>query len=199
MNILLLFCLPVIFSQPTMLALLADSPSAVAQWDIQDDDAPKDFSCGHILVRGVDQFTPSELCRLLDQTSTYPHDLEMRQAAQTRIIAEYQKRGFFDIRVTWDDITQKTDEPIVSLVIREGKVYIVRRMELLGNITARDHTVRHRIPLQEGSPYDEDLLELGIKRINQLGILEEITRENVKMYINQKGHFVDFTFMLKEK
>jgi outer membrane protein assembly factor BamA len=160
---------------------------------------PAEMKCGQVTVLGCDQLTKPELCPFLDLVSKNPLNSEVRNIAQAQIIEEYRKRGFFDATISWDDTTEKADVPMVSLRVKEGKIYVVRRLEMLGNANASIHTVRRRIPLQEGVPYDEDLLELGIKRINQLGIFEELTMENVKLEINKKGHFVDLTFTLKEK
>jgi outer membrane protein assembly factor BamA len=70
---------------------------------------------------------------------------------------------------------------------------------MMGNENTRDRIIRRRVALQEGTAFDEELLELSIKRINQLGIFEEFTREDVAVRVNKKGHFVDLTFRLREK
>lgn len=47
--------------------------------------------------------------------------------------------------------------------------------------------------------FDEELLDLSIKRINDLGIFEEFRREDIEIKVNKKGKFVDLRFKLKEK
>jgi outer membrane protein assembly factor BamA len=70
---------------------------------------------------------------------------------------------------------------------------------MIGNENTRDRVIRRRVALDEGWPFDEELLELSIKRINQLGIFEEFRREDVGIRVNSKGHYVDLVFNLKEK
>ena len=165
-----------------------------------DEDAPDDIKCGQILVRGCGQFTRPELCQLLDSASDNPFDPDGRGSVQGRLISAYIRRGFLDADVAWDDTGQRTNPsvPAVILTISEGPVYRVRRLDMIGNANTRDRIIRRRVPLDEGAPFDDELLELSIRRINQLGIFHEFTREDVGVKVNKKGHFVDLTFRLKE-
>jgi outer membrane protein assembly factor BamA len=69
----------------------------------------------------------------------------------------------------------------------------------MGNENTSDRVIRRRVALQEGTAFDEELLDLSIKRINQLGIFEEFRREDIEVVVSKKGHFVDLTFKLREK
>ena len=54
-----------------------------------------------------------------------------------------------------------------------------------GNRNARDVVIRRRVVLEEGLPFDEELLVLSITRINQLGIFELLLsqiEENTRLY-----------------
>jgi outer membrane protein insertion porin family len=166
-----------------------------------DDDTPKEIQCGQILVRGSEQLTQTEICHLLDGVTKNPLDSESRKSAQTSLIKEYHRRGFLEAALSWNDAEKKADTstPAVILVLKEGPIYELRRLEMHGNATTRDRVIRRRVALQEGAAFDEELLELSIKRINQLGIFEEFTREDVEVVINKKEHFVDLAFRLREK
>jgi len=169
--------------------------------DPQSEEEIPDVQCGRVLVRGSDQLTQSELCRLLDQASQNPSDSTERDSATARVIDEYHRRGFLGADLAWNDVEKRAGNspPTTLLTITEGPVYRLRRLEMDGNSNTRDVVIRRRVVLEEGWPFDEDLLALSITRINQLGIFEEFKREDVGVKVNKKGHYVDLVFNLTEK
>jgi outer membrane protein insertion porin family len=199
MRILFFLLLVAIAIQPGNLG--AERHAAARQDPQSDEDTPDDIRCGQILVRGSDQLTGRELCRLLGDTSEAPFDSESRQLANAALIKEYRRRGFLDADLNWNEAERSADTsaPAVILSIKEGAVYRLRRLDMIGNATTRDRVIRRRVALDEGTPFDEDLLELSIGRINQLGIFEEFTRDDIEAKVNKKGHYVDLRFRLKEK
>jgi outer membrane protein insertion porin family len=205
LKIILSLFLIAIGVQPIRFVTIASSPALSQQQESQDpqsdEDAPKDIRCGQVLVRGSEQLAEPEVCRLLEGLSDNPFDPTSRDTAKNNVIREYNRRGFLDAAVSWNDVqgTQYPQEPAVILAIQEGRRYTLRRLEFIGNERTRDILIRRRVALDEGSGFDEDLLDLSIKRINQLGTFEEFTRDDVGMKANKKGHFVDLTFNLKEK
>src|SRR5262249_9367204 len=114
---------------------------------------------------------------------------------------EYHRRGFLGVELAWEDAEKGTgiSAPAATLTITEGQVYQLHRLEMLGNANTRDNVIRRRAALQEGTTFDEDLLDLSIRRINQLGIFEEFRREDVGVKLNRKQHYVDLVFHLREK
>jgi len=117
------------------------------------------------------------------------------------VIDEYHRRGFLGVDLAWNDVEKGTgiSAPVALLTITEGPVYSVHRLEMHGNRNTRDKVIRRRVPLQEGNTFDEDLLELSIKRVNLLGIFDEFTREDVSVKVNRKEPYVDLVFHLREK
>ncbi|HEY6333682.1 MAG TPA: POTRA domain-containing protein [Blastocatellia bacterium] len=166
-----------------------------------DEDKPKDIRCGDLLVRGSDQLTQAEVCRMLEGVSGGPFDSDARFQIESALIKEYNARGFLDAAVVWEapENVPGHSRAAAALLIEEGKVYTVRGMEMLGNKTTRDNIIRRRVALQEGGWFEEDLVALSIRRLNQLGVFEEITRDDVIVQADTKEHFVDIRFMLKEK
>src|SRR5260221_2322503 len=49
---------------------------------------------------------------------------------------------------------------------------LVRRIEFQGNTTTRDKVIRREIVLEEGQVYNQQLWELSIQRLNQLGLFK---------------------------
>src|SRR5262249_60489050 len=105
-------------------------------------------------------------------------DSEARDAAGARVINEYHRRGFLGADLAWSDAEKGADTsaPAAILTITEGEVYRLHRLEMVGNETTRDNVIRRRVALNQDWPFDEELLALSIKRINQLGIFEEFMR-----------------------
>jgi outer membrane protein assembly factor BamA len=167
----------------------------------QSEEDIQEAQCGRVLVRGSDQLTQSELCRLLDQVSQNPSDSAERDSATARVIDEYHRRGFLGVDLAWNELEMRAgiSAPASLLTITEGPVYRLRRLEMIGNVNTRDNVIRRRVALNEGWPFDEELLALSITRINQLGIFEEFKRKDVGVKVNRKGHYVDLVFNLREK
>ena len=175
--------------------------SFAVRQDPQSEEEIPDVQCGRVLVRGSDQLTQSELCRLLDQACQNPSDSTERDSATARVIDEYHRRGFLAVDLVWNDVDKGSgiSAPVALLTVAEGPVYSVHRLEMHGNRNTRDKVIRRRVPLQEGNTFDEDLLELSIKRVNLLGIFDEFTREDVSVKVNRKEPYVDLVFHLREK
>ena len=172
--------------------------TALAASSQSGEETPKQTQCGQVLVRGSEQLTQTELCRMLGGVSHNPLE---RRSIEEEVLKEYYRRGFLDAELRWSEAEKTTDAatPGVIVDVAEGPVYHLRRLEMYGNQNTRDRVIRRRVALQEGAVFDEDLLELSIKRINQLGIFENFTRDDVQVRRSKKGHFVDLTFQLREK
>ncbi|HXI94175.1 MAG TPA: POTRA domain-containing protein [Blastocatellia bacterium] len=190
---------------PIVCASLQTRPSArhvtaLADTSQADEGTPK-TQCGRVLIRGSEQLTEIELCRLLGELSNNPLEPESRKSVEEEILKEYHRRGFLDSGLSWSKAEKTADAsaPDVTVDVTEGPVYHLRRLEMIGNENTHDRVIRRRVALQEGAVFDEELLELSIKRINQLGIFEDFTRGDVEVRPNKKGHFVDLTFQLREK
>ena len=175
--------------------------TALADASQSDEGTPKQTQCGRVLVRGSEQLTPIELCRLLGGVSNNPLEPESQKSIEEEILKEYYRRGFLDAGLSWSEAKKTADAsaPGAIVDVTEGPVYHLRRLEMIGNQNTRDRVIRSRVALQEGAVFDEELLELSIKRINQLGIFEDFTRGDVEVRVNRKGHFVDLAFRLQEK
>ena len=86
----------------------------------------------------------------------------------------------------------------VSILIDEGAVFLLRRLEFIGNATTRDQIVRRRVIQQEGEPYSAELMEKSVNRLNRLGRFEKLTIEDVEVRIDEKERVVDLLIHLKE-
>jgi outer membrane protein insertion porin family len=201
MKIMFLLLLLPILMQPVQHRATTHGFAALQQEAQADEEVAKEIRCGQLVVRGSEQLTQTELCHLLDGVIRNPLDSQSRNFVQASLIREYHRRGFLEAALSWDEGEKQADPSAaaVVLIVKEGPAYQLRRLEMTGNATTRDRVIRRRVALEEGTTFDEELLELSIKRINRLGIFEEFTSEDVEVRVNKKGHFVDLTFRLREK
>jgi outer membrane protein insertion porin family len=90
----------------------------------------------------------------------------------------------------------------LEIDVDEGKQFYVRRIEFQGNTTTRDKVIRREIALEEGQPYNQQLWELSLLRLNQLGYFEQLKPDDPNVTdkrLDEKNGQVDLTLKVKEK
>ena len=90
----------------------------------------------------------------------------------------------------------------LDIDVDEGKQFSVRRIEFQGNTTTRDKVIRREIVLEEGQVYNQQLWELSIQRLNQLGFFDNLKPDDpnvTERHLNEKEGTVDLTLKVKEK
>jgi len=76
--------------------------------------------------------------------------------------------------------------------------YVVRRIEFRGEHRFSDRYLRRRIGLQEGQPFDERALELGLARLAKTGYFRKIRKEDIQVERNDLTHIADVTIHVSE-
>jgi len=90
----------------------------------------------------------------------------------------------------------------LDIDVDEGKQFYVRRIEFQGNTTTRDKVIRREIVLEEGQIYNQQLWELSIQRLNQLGFFDNLKPDDpnvTERHLNEKEGTVDLTLKVHEK
>jgi outer membrane protein insertion porin family len=87
----------------------------------------------------------------------------------------------------------------ITFSMEEGKQYTLHRFETIGNTFTRDSVIRREVLLNEGERYNEQLWDLSILRLNQLGYFEQIKKEDATVNTNEKEGQVDLTLKVQEK
>jgi outer membrane protein insertion porin family len=90
----------------------------------------------------------------------------------------------------------------LDIDVDEGKQFFVRRIEFQGNTTTRDKVIRREIALEEGQVYNQQLWELSLQRLNQLGFFDVLKPEDpnvTERHLNEKEGTVDLLLKVKEK
>lgn len=98
------------------------------------------------------------------------------------------------------EIVPNTDLVNLTLNFDEGNQFFVRRIDFSGNTTTRDKVIRRELLLDEGNFYSENLWELSLLRLNQLGYFETLKKEDsVDMKTDMRNNTVDLTLRVKER
>ncbi|MGA8154216.1 MAG: outer membrane protein assembly factor BamA [Terriglobales bacterium] len=90
----------------------------------------------------------------------------------------------------------------IDIDVDEGKQFYVRRIEFQGNTTTRDKVIRREILLEEGSVYNQQLWEISLQRLNQLGFFDALKPDDpsvTERHLNEKEGTVDLLLKVKEK
>lgn len=87
----------------------------------------------------------------------------------------------------------------VTFIVEEGKQYTLHRLEFIGNTFTRDNVLRREVLLNEGERYNEQLWDLSILRLNQLGYFNQVKKEDATINTNEKEGQVDLTVKVEEK
>lgn len=87
----------------------------------------------------------------------------------------------------------------LTLQFDQEKQYFVRRITFEGNTTTRDKVIRRELLLDEGQIFNNQLWELSLLRLNQLGYFDKIKPEDAELKRNVKAGTVDINLKLKEK
>jgi outer membrane protein insertion porin family len=98
---------------------------------------------------------------------------------------------------TFDDAKR-----IVNLNIDcdEGKRFYISRIEFTGNTITRDKVIRRELLMEEGQPYNSQLVDLSLLRLNQLNYFDTLkTDQDVETHQNSDAGTVDLLIKLKEK
>jgi outer membrane protein insertion porin family len=90
----------------------------------------------------------------------------------------------------------------IDIDVDEGKQFYVRRIEFEGNTTTRDKVIRREIVLEEGQVYNQQLWELSLQRLNQLGFFDTLKPDDpsvTERHLDEKNGTVDLLLKVKEK
>jgi outer membrane protein insertion porin family len=162
------------------------------------------FRIARIHVEGTGQFTTSEVIAISGLNPESIASPEVLDIVLKRLLRAYHNRGRLQAQVA---VTTNYEAPVlgemrkaeVEIEIQEGPVFVIHRLEFMGNKTTRDRIIRRRVLLNEGEPYSEDLLEASLERLNELGLFTRITLRDVTRALVERGRFVDLLIRLREK
>lgn len=87
----------------------------------------------------------------------------------------------------------------IHFTVEQGRQYRVNQIEFFGNTRTRDKVLRREFQLVEQEVFSQQLLDLSIQRINQLGFFEKIEEKDYEIKRNPEEAKVDIIVTVKEK
>jgi outer membrane protein insertion porin family len=87
----------------------------------------------------------------------------------------------------------------MTLTLQPDKIFLVNRINFLGNTKTRDKVIRREFLLDEGKGFSSGLLDTSILYVNQLGYFEPIEEKDYNVKPDEKTGMVDIDITLKEK
>ena len=118
----------------------------------------------------------------------------------------YGGQGFIEYTAepvpTYKDNPANPNEGIVDfeVTIEEGKQFILRRLEFIGNTFTRDNVLRREVLINEGDIYNDNYWEYSVVKLNQLGYFNPIDKDkDVDRRTNDEEATVDLTLKVSER
>jgi outer membrane protein insertion porin family len=118
----------------------------------------------------------------------------------------YGQQGFIEYTAepvpTFKDNPQNPNEGIVdfTVTIEEGKQFMLRRLEFVGNTFTRDNVLRREVLINEGDIYNDAYWEYSVVKLNQLGYFNPIDKDkDVDRRTNDEEATVDLSLKVSER
>ncbi len=152
--------------------------------------------------RGGDEVEPlGGRAAVRDLVGLAAGDMFRREAVGTDMMTVsryYKDRGYANVNVQPDvrQIPGTTEADLVFEIERGALVY-VERLEIRGNEKTRDEVIRREIRIAEGDLYNETLIEVSKRRIEQLGYFETPIAMSTRSGSDERHVIV--SFQVKEK
>jgi outer membrane protein insertion porin family len=112
----------------------------------------------------------------------------------------YSRLGYLDMDAR-PDMQVNEEEKMVDITINivEGNRYIVNRINFAGNTKTRDKVLRREFLLEEAQEFNGTLMDISIRRLNQLGFFEPIEEDDYDVIKKPAQGEVDILVKVKER
>lgn len=169
-------------------------------------DEGRQYRAGEIKVEDNTEFTADEIKGVVGlKTGDVIKGYSVVQKGLENLKKLYGSRGYIQFNSgfapDFKDDPNDTEKGVADIVfsVEEGKQYTLRRLEFIGNTFTRDNVIRREVLLNEGERYNEQLWDLSLLRLNQLGYFNQVKKEDATVNTNEKEGQVDLTVKLEEK
>jgi outer membrane protein insertion porin family len=169
-------------------------------------DEGRQYKAGEIKVEDNTEFTADEIKGVVGlKTGDVIKGYSVVQKGLENLKKLYGSRGYIQFNSGFlPDFKDDPNDPgkgtaDITYTVEEGKQYTLRRLEFIGNTFTRDNVIRREVLLNEGERYNEQLWDLSLLRLNQLGYFNQVKKEDATVNTNEKEGQVDLTVKLEEK
>lgn len=172
---------------------IVDDVDIVGTGAVDDDD---------ILEKIATEPTSTLLGLRLPWTARSLLDTHVLERDVRRVARYYRARGYYDARVVSTEILPDGDEVDIRIAVEEGEPVLVRGLQVVGLEAlppALRRTVRSRVQLRAGEPFDEGLYDASKERILRQLRNEGYARSGVAghVVVGADAHEADVTLTVR--
>jgi len=156
------------------------------------------YKFGKIEFKGNNLFSKKELLKLSKKVRPgKPFNKEAVDELARKIIRKYGELGFIFANIKPEvDVHPETHTADVTFHVYEGQRAFVRKIEITGNISTRDRTIRRELDLYETGVFNTVRLERSVRRLFNTGYFENV---DVRPKVVEGTNEVDVSVDVKER
>jgi outer membrane protein insertion porin family len=158
------------------------------------------FRIGKFEVLGVETFDQEIVKRSYNLLEGDIVNYTRLKEATDRLKELYSTLGFLDMDARPDinpDMQNLTVD--ITINVTEGRRYLVDQINFAGNTKTRDRVLRREFLLEEQMEFNGQLLDISIRRLNQLGFFEPIEEKDYEVNKRPEQSEVDILVRVKER
>ena len=167
----------------------------------------KIFRVGELKVEGNSIFSEQQILNFVGlKKGEIADGKRLQDAVYEDLKKAYGSQGFVQYNAEFEpefkDNPANPNEGIVDITITidEGKQFTLRRLEFVGNTFTRDRVMRREFLINEGDIYNQNYMELSLRRLDQTQYFDPIDKDqDVEIRTDEEQGDVDLIVKVKEK
>lgn len=138
-------------------------------------DEGQQYRVNDITFEGDVLTTKAELRKLFNTMSGNVYSQKILEGDLTKVQELYGSQGYaFANVIPQPQINDDTLTTDINIVIEKGKKVFVEKINITGNTITRDKVIRRELKVVENSLYNEKLIKLSKRKLEQLGYFESV-------------------------
>ena len=136
------------------------------------------FDVADVSIEGITVFTPQELNPAIVTQAGFGYSGADVRADEKMIGDYYGSRGYADARVNTSIVPAGPGRVKIVYRVTEGEKSFLRKVNISGNNTTKDHVVRRELPFLPGEEMNTVKIETGRKRLENLNYFSQVDIRN---------------------
>ncbi|MFN0124425.1 MAG: outer membrane protein assembly factor BamA [Blastocatellia bacterium] len=162
------------------------------------------YKISKIEEKGVTLFQPNVISAVAGmRVGEYATAKSVQDGIYKNVKDLYGTRGYIQASAEFlpkfIDKTAEEGDVEVTIEVEEGRQYTMKRLEFIGNSNTRDVVMRREVLLNEGDPYNKQLWDYSVLRLNQLGLFEEVKEKDAITRTNDRDQTLEIDLQVKER
>ena len=158
------------------------------------------YRLGDVKISGAKAFSPEQLRQRLSlKTGAIADGEKLSDFVFESIKAIYDEAGYLQSTAEFEPVFRDDGIADINIIIDEGRIFTLRRIEIVGNMYVHDRVVRNAMLIGPGDIFDLKRFDESIRRINKLGVFEPIDKDrNIEFNVDQDRGDVDIVLTVVE-